>query len=99
MTKELERFFRALDNTYDFLNKVHPLTSVWLPTSLITEKERTIRIRKGHRIKVVNGKLEDCIDEPTHEVLECFVAQNPSFSIKVKNIENGKEEIIKLPNF
>lgn len=98
MTEVLDTFFKAIGDSYNFLNNVHPLAAIWLTKPLVTQQGRTVRIRDGHLVKVEEGKLVDCTDEPTHLILQCFGADSHSFSVKAKNLETGKEETIYLPN-
>lgn len=64
------------DNFIDLaksFTKVYPIAAIWLNKPVQTTTERTVRITKGHLIRVRERWIEDVTDTlpATHKVIEC----------------------------
>ena len=70
----MESIFDTIIDLNKSLNNVHSLPAIWITDKPIqTETERTVKIVKGHRIRLFNEKICDVSGSrpATHEVIEC----------------------------
>lgn len=68
-TSLFDTLFNAAISPY---TKEMKLAAIWVTPPVITANGKTARITKGDLIKACNGRLIDCHDTPTHEVIECM---------------------------
>jgi hypothetical protein len=108
MTDVLDTFFKAIGDTQTFLNQPHRLASLILPFSAFmwcySEDKRSMVNKKkcivdeGFAIRVESGRIVDCKEglPPSHIIVSVWGAERHSFSLVLKNIQNKKEETLKL---
>lgn len=72
------------------------LEAIWLNRSIQTPFGRTVRVTTGTLLKIVDGKLVDFTDEPTHKVIGCYGTLVNQFEITVLDLKTNEPSQIKL---
>lgn len=65
------------DNFVDLaksFHKVYPIAAIWFNKPIQTATERTVRITKGHELRIEAGNVVNVTDTlpATHKVIECM---------------------------
>jgi hypothetical protein len=78
---------------HNFLHSKQPLAAIWIDKPIQTEPERTRRLCKGQRIRVINGEITDVDkDHPaTHVIVDCFGTHCSDFEIEIEDLINHKK--------
>lgn len=76
--------------------KPHELAGVLLTKPLQTATERTIHIKKGDHVKVIDDELVDCKGDENFEIISCVGSMFPPFKIKLRNLSTNEEKTITI---
>ena len=70
-------------------NAMHLLPCLWLTDAILTSRERKRRIVEGDEVVIKEGKLTDCNDLPTHEIVRCESNRSGTYQqIVVKDLNS-----------
>lgn len=89
-----------MDNIFESISRLYTepreLNAIWLNRSIQTPFGRTVRVTHGTLLKIVDGKLVDYTDEPTHKVIGCFGTLVNQFEITVLDLKTNEPSQVKL---
>ena len=95
-TNTMTDIFETLSKSFAPLPTME-LAAIWLDKPVVTNEGKTVRLCRGHQVLVVNDKLVDVVDDPSHQVLKVFGKSNSDFSILLVDLCNFDLLTIKLP--
>jgi len=92
----MESIFDTAINLSNSLYKIIPLAAIWMTDNgtIQTETEKTCRITKGHKVRVLKGQIVNVTtDHPaTHKIIECYGnISNTILYFEIENLKNGEQ--------
>lgn len=60
-----------LADLHELQNKEFEMEAIWLEKSLQTPSGKHFRLTRDMEVKIENGSLVDCTENPTHKIIGC----------------------------
>ena len=92
----VKEMFAGIAQSYaDGYTKLFKNAAIWLEKPIRTSRETKRRICSHDEICVLNGKLIDCDDKPTHVIIDTYgTLQDNILEIECKDLSTG--EVIRV---